>query len=385
MTLKHFQLDQHITQLQDANLLRKTYSISSGVTPFMRLDGQPYLNFSSNDYLGLAEHPQVVQAAIDYQKAHGLGSGASHLVSGHFEVHDQLEKKLAEITGYDAVMTFSSGFMANMGVIPALIGKDDAVFCDALNHASLIDAVRLSKAQKYIYPHLDMDTLASQLRVSSAQKKLIVTDHVFSMDGTVADMSVLTKLAETYDAALMIDDAHGVGLSYGQSPIQPKADIYMGTLGKALGCYGAFIAGSQELITYLKTKARSYMFTTALPPSLAAAALAALDVIENENERQSQLTSNIALLRDGLAFQGWQLIDSDTAIQPVIIGEELETLAYMQQLKDAGFWVVAIRPPTVPAGSCRLRITLSAAQSTEQVQALVDAMGKFQYGGHHEF
>lgn len=375
MTLQHFQLDQHIAQLQNANLLRKTHSISSGVTPFMHLDGKPYLNFSSNDYLGLAEHPSVVQAAIDYQKTSGLGSGASHLVSGHFEVHEQLENKLAEVTGYDAAMTFSSGFMANMGVIPALITKDDAVFCDALNHASLIDSVRLSKAQKHIYPHLDVDTLASQLKASPAQKKLIVTDHVFSMDGTVADMSAMTALAEKYDAALMIDDAHGIGISYGQRADLPqKADIYMGTLGKALGCYGAFIAGSQELITYLKTKARSYMFTTALPPSLAAAALAALDVVADEPERQTQLASNIALLREGLTAQGWQLMDSGTAIQPVIIGGEVETLNCMQQLKDAGFWVVAIRPPTVPAGSCRLRITLSAAHSTEQVQALVDAM-----------
>lgn len=380
MTLKHFQLNQKIAQLQAANLLRQTHSISSGVTPFMRLDGKPYLNFSSNDYLGLAEHPKVVQAAIDYQKAHGLGSGASHLVSGHFEVHEQLENKLAEVTGYEAAMTFSSGFMANMGVIPALINKDDAVFCDELNHASLIDAVRLSKAQKHIYPHLDVVTLEAQLKASPAQKKLIVTDHVFSMDGTVADMSALTALAEKYDAALMIDDAHGIGLSYcgfgQQADLAKKADIYMGTLGKALGCYGAFIAGSQALTTYLKTKARSYMFTTALPPSLAAAALAALDVVEHEPERQVQLASNIQLLREGLTAQGWQLMDSSTAIQPVIIGGEVETLDYMQQLKNAGFWVVAIRPPTVPAGSCRLRITLSAAHNNEQVQALVGVMGK---------
>lgn len=376
MPLDHFQLQKNISQLTDANLLRHTKAISTGVTPYLTYKDKTYLNFASNDYLGLAQHPAVSAAMIAHTQQHGVGSGASHLVSGHFTAHEALEKALAAATGYEAAMLFSSGFMANMGVIPALLGRHDAAFCDALNHASLIDGVRLSKAEKHIYPHLDMAALEKQLQQSKAQKKLMITDHVFSMDGTVADMQALTALAKKYEAGLLIDDAHGFGVQYGQAAEnQHKADIYMATLGKSLGCYGAFVAGSQELITYLKTKARSYVFTTALPTALAVAALAALQVInETNNTLHKQLADNIAQLRAGLLAQGWQMINSHTAVQPVIIGEETSTLALAQKLQEAGFWVIAIRPPTVPAGTCRLRITLSASHTGEHIAALLSAM-----------
>lgn len=404
MPLSSFQLDKKIQSLKYANLLRHTKALATGVTPILHYQGKDYINFASNDYLGLAQHPAIADAMINYTQKHGVGSGASHLVSGHFAIHDALEEALAKATGYESALLFSSGYMANIGVITALVGKTDDLFQDRLNHASLIDAGRLSKANRFIYEHLDYAQLAQQLtqsQNSQSQKsqtqsqqnqtqaknqtqtnQLIITDHVFSMDGTLADVAKLHHLAHQYDAAVMIDDAHGFGLYYGQQKNSPlKADIYMATLSKALGCYGAFVAGSKELITYLKSKARSHIFTTALPPALASASLTALNIIANEPIRQQRLKANIALLRSGLLRQGWHLPTfptdtqaENTAIQPVIIGAEAQTLAIASQLQQAGFWVIAIRPPTVPAGTCRLRITVSASHTSEHIESLLYCM-----------
>lgn len=377
MSLNSFDITNKINALEQANLLRHLKNISTGVTPTLIFEGKEYVNFSSNDYLGLAQESQISQTMCNFAQQHGVGSGASHLVSGHFDVHAELEEKLAHMTGYESAMLFSSGFMANLGVIPALLTKEDAVFQDKLNHASLIDGARLSKANRFIYEHLQYEQLGSQLAQANQGNSLVITDHVFSMDGTVADLKQLFNLANQHDAGLLIDDAHGFGLYYGQPKhAQYKADIYMGTLGKAVGTYGAFVAGSHDLITYLKTKARSFVFTTALPPMLAKATLKSLELIEKQPERQTQLKANIDQLRNGLIDQNWQVLSSETAIQPVIIGEETATLKMAEQLKEQGFWVIAIRPPTVPKGTCRLRITLSASHTRQQIDGLLQAMNQ---------
>lgn len=371
MTLQQFQLPQQLADLTAQHLTRRTRAIERGVTPHVWRDGKQYLNFSSNDYLGLAEHPAVIDAAQDYLKQHGVGAGAAHLITGHTSLHDQLEQRLASLTGYPRALLFSTGYMANLGVMDALLSPKDTVYQDRLNHASLLDGGRLSGAKMRRYAHRDLVMLENWLATDEAPRKLIVTDQVFSMDGTEAPLSALIDLAERYQAGLMIDDAHGFGL---RSQALPPVDVYMATLGKAIGTFGAFVAGSDDLIEYLTSRARTFCFTTATPPLLAAATLAALDVIVAEPERQQQLQTNIQQLREGLQAQGWQLIESQTAIQPIIVGDAAQTLALSQRLADQGILAVAIRPPTVPHGTSRLRVTLSAAHTAEHVGRLVEVM-----------
>lgn len=371
MTLQAFQLPQQLADLTAQHLSRQTRAVERGVTPYVWRDGKQYLNFSSNDYLGLAEHPAVIDAAQDYLKQHGVGAGAAHLITGHTSLHDQLEQRLASLSGYPRALLFSTGYMANLGVMDALLSPKDVVYQDRLNHASLLDGGRLSGAKMRRYAHRDLAMLEHWLKTDDAPRKLIVTDQVFSMDGTEAQLIELIDLAERYQAGLMIDDAHGFGLR--AQPL-PPVDVYMATLGKAIGTFGAFVAGSAELIEYLTSRARTFCFTTATPPLLAAATLAALDVIAAEPERQQQLQANIQQLREGLQAQGWQLIESQTAIQPIIVGDAAQTLALSQRLADQGILAVAIRPPTVPHGTSRLRVTLSAAHTGEHVGRLVEVM-----------
>lgn len=377
MSLSHFELEQKYAALQAQHLDRHTRSIEHGVCPLVIRDGKTLINFSSNDYLGLASHSALKDAAVDYLKQHGIGAGAAHLVTGHHAIHDQLEQRLAQVTGYPAAMLFSSGYMANMGVIDALMDhKSGIVYQDRLNHASLLDGSRLSGTKLRRYPHLDTHTLNEWLATDDAPQKLIVTDQVFSMDGTEAPLNQLIQLANTHQAGLMIDDAHGFGvrsISLKNQPL-PKVDVYMATLGKAIGTYGAFVAGSQVLIDYLKSRARTFIFTTATPPLIAASTLAALDVIEQEPWRQVKLQQHIQTLRSALQQQGWQLMDSQSAIQPIIIGQAEDALALSQALLEQGLLVSAIRPPTVPQGTSRLRITLSAAHSDEMMQQLIRAL-----------
>lgn len=374
MALTQFQLAAQVTMLTTQRLNRQTRAVERGVTPYVWRDGKQYLNFSSNDYLGLAEHPAVIDAAQDYLKQHGVGAGAAHLITGHTSVHDQLEQRLASLTGYPRALLFSTGYMANLGVMDALLSPKDIVYQDRLNHASLLDGGRLSGAKMRRYVHRDLVMLENWLATDEAPRKLIVTDQVFSMDGTEAPLTALIDLAERYQAALMIDDAHGFGL---RAQALPPVDVYMATLGKAIGTFGAFVAGSDDLIEYLTSKARTFCFTTATPPLLAAATLAALDVIAREPERQQQLQANIAQLRVGLQAQGWQLVESQTAIQPIIVGDATRALALSQRLADQGILAVAIRPPTVPQGTSRLRVTLSAAHTAEHVGRLVEVMAEF--------
>ena len=345
------------------------------------VNGQRLINFCGNDYLGLANHPQLLAAFKKAADEFGVGSGASHLVCGHSHYHHALEEQLAAFCGRPRALLFSTGYMANLGVIQALVGKGDAVFEDRLNHASLIDGGLASGARFRRYQHADVSSLASQLADSDAHRKLVVTDGVFSMDGDVAPLAALADVCEQHQAWLMVDDAHGFGVLGKQGGgcvadqgMQSRVPVLVGTLGKAFGTFGAFVAGSDELIETLIQFARPYIYTTALPPAVAAATLASLALLQEENWRREKLRSLIARFRDGAAQRGFQLMDSATPIQPLLIGEDGEALALSQRLRERGFLISAIRPPTVPEGTARLRITLSAAHEPDDIDRLIEAL-----------
>lgn len=344
-------------------------------------DGRAAINFCSNDYLGLANDSALREALVATQHDCGVGSGASHLVCGHSTEHQALEEELAAFCGRERALIFSTGYMANLGIIQALIGRDDEIFEDKLNHASLLDAALLSRAIRSRYRHVDMTHLEQRLARSTARLKLIVSDGIFSMDGDAAPLNALADLAEAYGAWLMVDDAHGfgseglhgAGLQQHFGLDQARLPVLVGTLSKAFGCFGAFVAGSEALIEYLLQFARPYIYTTAMPPALAAAAREALRCVVRDNWRRERLHANITLFRELATEHNLPLMPSRSAIQPLIIGDDASALRYSQRLFDAGFWVSAIRPPTVPEGTARLRITLSANHRAEQVRALVEA------------
>lgn len=375
-----------LAELAGQGLLRRRRLAGSPCAPQMRIDGRPVVSFASNDYLGLAADPRLIEAAVEGARRWGVGAGASHFLGGHFEPHQQLEERLAAFVGRERALLFSTGYMANLGVLPALAGRGDAVFADRLNHASLIDAVRLSGAASHRYPHNDLTVLERQLAASPAAGKLIVSDAVFSMDGDLAPLPELLALACRFDAWLLVDDAHGFGVLGPQGRGSaahfglPAADrlLVMGTLGKAAGVAGAFVAGGGEAIEWLTQKARTAAFTTAAPPLLAAALLAGLELIESGDERRARLFALAARLRERLEpicrRTGWRLPPSASAIQPLVIGGNHETLAIADALLARGLWAPAIRPPTVPAGQARLRISLSAAHTREDVDRLADAL-----------
>lgn len=374
-------LQAELEQRAADGLSRQRRLLDSAQGAHLKADGREVLSFSSNDYLGLANHPALIAALQEAAAKSGVGSGASHLITGHHRYHHELEQALAAFVGLPAALLFSTGYMANLAVIPALMGRNDAIFADKLNHASLNDAAVLSRAQLHRYPHNDLPALEKMLRASHASRKLVVADAVFSMDGDLARVPELLALCEQYDAWLMLDDAHGFGvlgakgrgvLSHFQ--VASKRIIYMATLGKAAGVSGAFVAGESVLIDYLIQNARTYIYTTATPPALAAALLAALKIIEQEDSRRVHLNQLINLLKANLRLQRWQLMESSTAIQPVIVGSNEDVLRLSEYLLTQGILVPAIRPPTVPKGSARLRITLSAAHSVDDVQRLIAAV-----------
>jgi len=339
--------------------------------------GRKYLSFCSNDYLGLANHPELIEAVCEGAIRYGVGAGASHLIVGHHSSHHRLEEVLAYFTGFPRALLFSSGYMANAGVVTALVGHGDAVFTDRLNHASLNDAALLSRAKLTRYPHLDLAILEQRLAVSQAKRKLVMTDAVFSMDGDIAPVAKLLELCEKYDAWLLLDDAHGFGVLGQQGrgivshfKISSPRIIYMATLGKAAGVSGAFVAGQVEIIKMLIQYARSYIYTTATPPLLAHAVLKSLALIEREEWRRKKLMQLIGRLKRELQSLRWKLLLSVTPIQPVIIGKSSEVLQISNALRERGFLIPAIRPPTVPQGSARLRISLSASHSIEDVKQL---------------
>jgi 8-amino-7-oxononanoate synthase len=370
-----------LEQLKRQGLYRRRRLVEGPQSVLLTVDGQPVVNFCSNDYLGLANHPQVVAAFQTAVDEYGVGSGSAHLICGHSRAHHALETELAEFTGRQRALLFSTGYMANLGVISALVGRGDSVLEDRLNHASLLDGGLLSRANFSRYRHLDSADLQDKL-ASFRQKALIVSDGVFSMDGDLADLPTLATLAADHHAGLLIDDAHGFGVlgangggiveHFGLT--QTEVPILMGTLGKAFGTFGAFVAGSEELIEMLIQKARSYVFTTALPAAVAEATRVSLRLLQTETWRRDKLQQLVARFRSGAQQQGLQLMESFTAIQPVLIGDSQRAVDISNALLRQGFWVSAIRPPTVPAGTARLRITFSADHDEQQVDALLVAL-----------
>jgi len=371
------ELDQRASQ----GLLRQRRTLQSPQSPHIVVDGRPYLSFCSNDYLGLANHPQLVSALQQGAAQYGVGAGAAHLVSGHTQVHHELEIALAAFVKKPAALLFSTGYMANLGVVQALAGKGDIVYADKLNHASLNDAMQLSRAEIKRYRHGDMAQLGQQLAQTQKGRKLIITDAVFSMDGDIAPLPELLALCERHDAWLLVDDAHGFGVlgekgrgSLVHFDIASPRIIYMATLGKAAGVFGAFVAAEQVVIDTLINSARSYVYTTATPPALASAVQESLKLIEQGHELRAHLQGLIAQLRSGLHDLPWPLMPSTTAIQPLLIGDNQAALDMSTALRERGIWVAAIRPPTVPQGTARLRITLSAAHNAADVTRLIEAL-----------
>jgi len=394
-------IDAELDQLERAGLRRRLAVRTSPQTAEVVLDGRRLVNFGSNDYLGLAADPRVAAAATAAIEHHGWGSSSSPLVSGRASSHAELERRLAEFQGTEAALVFPSGFAANAGVIPALVDKGDAIFSDAMNHASLIDGCRLSNAARIIYPHCDSTALEPLLRdANHYRRRLIVSNSLFSMTGELAPLAELADLAERYDAMLMVDEAHAVGVlgRHGRGAaehlsgclpffdsekkgadrfdLQDRFPIRVGALSKALGSGGGFVCGRQSLVDWLANRVRSYIFSTAQPAATSAAALAALDIVEQEPERRTQLLDRAAELRERFQALGWSTGRSESQIIPLVVGEPNETMRLAAGLREAGFFVPGIRPPSVPPGESLLRLTLCYHHTPAMVDGLVDALSE---------
>ena len=385
LNIQHSTLQQalaaELTELESRGLRRQRRLLETPQGARVTVDGRRYVAFCSNDYLGLANHSALIEAACEGAVRHGVGAGGSHLILGHSAAHHALEEALAAFVGLPRALLFSNGYLANIGIVTALAGREDAVFADRLNHASLNDAVLLSRAEFKRIPHLDLAALERLLAASRARRKLVVTDAVFSMDGDIAPVPELIALCERHDAWLLLDDAHGFGVLGREgrgvlahfNAASPRV-IYMATLGKAAGVFGAFVAGEAELVETLIQRARSYIYTTATPPLLAHALAKSLELIRREEWRRERLRDLVRRLVERLKPKRWQLMPSQTAIQPVVIGNNDEAVAVSEKLARDGLLVPAIRPPTVPPGTARLRISLSAAHSLEDVDRLAEVL-----------
>ena len=383
-----------LARLEDAGLRRRLAVRRGPQTAKVVIDGRELVNFGCNDYLGLAADERLISAAREAAEREGWGSGASPLVSGRSEAHAELERRLAEFEGAQAALVFPSGFAANAGIIPAIVDAEDAIFCDEKNHASLIDGCRLTKATRFVYSHCDCTKLEKMLDGAHRfRRRLIVTDTLFSMDGDLAPVVELAELAEKYNAMLMLDEAHATGVfgENGRGVVQHLASsnmptgnvsatlhervhIRVGTLSKALGTGGGFVCGSQSLIDWLTNRARSYVFSTAQPPATSAAALAALDILAAEPQRREQLLSRAVDLRFRLQDHGWNTGSSESQIVPIVIGDADRTMRLADRLREAGYFVPGIRPPSVPEGESLLRISLCYHHSAEMINGLVNAL-----------
>jgi 8-amino-7-oxononanoate synthase len=381
---------QELSSLENKHLLRRLTVIESHDGPYVIVGGRKLLLMCSNDYLGLSSHPALREAAHIALRQFPFGSGASRLVSGTGPLHQELEDKIARFKGVESALVFNSGYAANTGIIPAISGEGDVILSDALNHASIVDGCRLSKACIEIYRHCDVHHVEELLRKSSnARRKLIVTDGVFSMDGDCAPLGELVSLAEKYDAILMVDDAHATGV-LGKSGrgtaehlgLSGRIPIQMGTFGKALGSFGAYVAGSKDLVDYLLNLSRSFMFSTALPASVCAASIAAIDIVEREPEHRKQLWKNRARFVKGLTSLGVAIGNTETPIVPLMIGESKRTLDAVEKLLECGIYAAAIRPPSVPEGSARIRTTITATHSDEDIDRALDIFGKLKREGY---
>lgn len=372
-----------LAQIRQQNLYRQQRVIDGPQQVLLSVEGRQVLNFCSNDYLGLANHPQVKAAFQQAVEVYGVGSGSAHLICGHSRAHHALEEELAAFTGRQRALLFSTGYMANLGVMAGLLGQGDYVLQDRLNHASLLDGGLLSRARFQRYRHANVEDL--QQRLSGIKgRTLIASDGVFSMDGDLAPLPALASLAKQFHAGLLIDDAHGFGVLGGKGGgivehfglTADDVPILMGTLGKAFGTFGAFVAGTEDLIEMLIQRARPYVFTTALPAAVAEASRVSLRLLQAESWRRQKLQALIAQFRHGAEQQGLQLMDSLTAIQPIVIGDSQRAVQASQALLEQGILVSAIRPPTVPTGTARLRVTLSVGHEVQQVDKLLDALGR---------
>ena len=375
--------EQELERRAAAGLLRTLRTVDGAQDTRVVIGGRSVLSLCSNNYLGLANHPALIQAAVEAARFGGVGAGASRLISGSMRVHEDFERHLAAFKKTAGCLLFNSGYHANLGTIPALVGAGDAVFSDSLNHSSLIDGCRLSGAIVHVYPHTDIEALAVALRQVRAQRRLIVTDSVFSMDGDLAPLREICELAEQHDAMVMVDEAHATGVlgPHGAGLVEAlgleqRVTVQMGTLGKAFGSFGAYVAGSAALISYLINHARTFIYTTALPPPVVAAAAAALKIIEGEPSRREALRRNAARLRSGLRGLGYEVSGTDSHIVPVMIGSAATTMQVSAALLDYGVFAQGIRPPAVPDGTARIRATVMATHTEDDIDEAVAAFEK---------
>jgi len=374
---------ERLEELRESGLRRRLRLVEGAQGPRIQLDGAPVLLLCSNNYLGLADHPRVREAAAEAALAWGAGAGAARLISGNMTPHSQLEARLASFKGYEAALLFGSGYLANVGVISALAGRGEVVFSDELNHASIVDGCRLARAETFVYRHGDVEHLAWGLQEAGERASLIVTDGVFSMDGDVAPLEGLTRLARAHGCRLMVDEAHATGAlgpggrgSVAAAGLSGEVDLVVGTLGKALGAYGAYVCANAELSEYLLNTARSFIFSTALPPPALAAAMAALELLEAEPERVERLAANAATLREGLSAEGLSAGGAPSQIVPLEVGDAERTMELCERLLERGVFAQGIRPPTVPAGSSRLRFSVMATHEEAELRGAARQAGE---------
>jgi glycine C-acetyltransferase len=377
---------EELGELREAGLFRNMRLLHGEQSGRVVMDGREVLLLCSNNYLGLADHPALKEAAIRAVERYGTGSGASRLVSGNMELHEELEARIAEFKGTEAALLFNSGYAANSGIIPAITGRGDVIFSDRLNHASIVDGALLSRARLVRYPHNDVTALHRAMsETEHSGRRLIVTDGLFSMDGDLAKLSELAGLKMEFNALLMVDDAHGTGVlgdggrgSGEQCRVMEKINIQMGTFGKALGSFGAYVAASREIVDYLVNRARSFIFSTALPPAVLASSIAALDLVDSGEGMvlRKRLAENVALFRSALRSSGFNTMGSESQIIPLFVGEAGPTMEFSRLLLEEGIFVQGIRPPTVPPGSCRLRCTVMATHTVEDLSWAAEVMAK---------
>jgi glycine C-acetyltransferase/8-amino-7-oxononanoate synthase len=376
------EIAERLDELRDRGLHRRLRLIGGPQGPRVTLDGKQVLLLCSNDYLGLANHPRVRGAAAEAAMRWGAGAGASRLISGNMQPHSRLEKRLAAFKGYESALLFGSGYLANTGTIAALAREGEVVFSDELNHASIIDGCRLSRAETFVYRHGDLEHLAWGLRGAGGRAALIVTDGVFSMDGDVAPLAELSELAKRHGSRLMVDEAHATGAigpggrgSVAAAGLSGEVDVVMGTLGKALGSYGAYVCANRETTDYLLNTARSFVFSTALPPSVAAAGLAALGLLESQPERVERLATNARTLRGALLDEGLDVAGAETQIVPLPVGDAGAAMDLCERILERGVFAQGIRPPTVPEGSSRLRFTVMSTHRREELEGAAKLVG----------
>ena len=379
-------ISDELNKIKKTGLYRELKVIGNAQESHIEIEGKTFLSFCSNNYLGLANNPSVVEAVKDAVEEYGWGAGASRLVSGNMTLHERLENVISRFKGKDTALVFPTGYMANLGAISSLVSKGDLVICDKLNHASIIDGCRLSGADFRVYAHCDMEKLENILRKSSRyNRKLIVTDSVFSMDGDLAPLPDIVRIADKYKAMVMVDEAHGTGV-FGRNGrgvvehfnLNNEIDIVMGTLSKAIGSLGGYVTGDNDLINYLRNKARSFMYTTALPPAVCAASIAAINLIKRDPSIRESLWHNVRFINDNLKSLDFNVISSESPIIPILIGDAQKAVDMSKSLYERGILIPAIRPPTVPVNSSRLRMTVMSTHTKEDLEILLEVLSEVQ-------